>query len=85
MAANPPDPSRFIANNPTLRALSAVILRYGDVTPEQEHLALGYLTPMLAAGVHPREAVERFEGRPMGERLLGPRRRYETTWDYEER
>jgi hypothetical protein len=86
MAANPPNPDRFIENSPRYRVMMLVAARYDEMfTPEAEWAQAEILRRMQRDGLSLRSAVEAFEGRPMHERLIGPRPRYPVTYDYEER
>lgn len=80
MSAGGPNPDRFIENNPTYRAMSLVAWRYGEAFSDDARVAIDFIAPLLRAGVPPMIALRQFEERP-----IGPRPRYETTWDYEER
>ncbi len=84
MAHNPPDPARFIQNNPTYRAMLLVAWRYGEEFTANANMAVEYVAPRLKAGIPPMHALEAFEGRPMNERRYG-RPPPDVAWEYDER
>lgn len=85
MSHNGPSPDRFLQNNPLARALGLVAWRYDEMFTENAEMAVRYLEPRLRAGVGDMEALLAFEGREMALRLVGPKRKYDTVFGYEER